>query len=125
GSGLAAGQLRRRRELRLEQVGRPALLPESARCDPTGFVAPIGEYAHGGGDCSITGGYVYRGQQHSALTGAYFFADYCTGRFRALSRDAGGRWQLTELINANMAVSSFGEDEQGELYVLGYDKGTL
>ena len=42
-----------------------------------------------------------------------------------ISRDAGGRWQLTELINANMAVSSFGEDEQGELYVLGYDKGTL
>src|SRR5207247_1685604 len=37
--------------------------PESARCDPTGFVAPIGEYAHSGGDCSITGGYVYRGQQ--------------------------------------------------------------
>src|SRR5439155_26839914 len=72
-----------------------------------------------------TGGSVYRGQQQPALTGAYIFADYCPGRFRALSRDAGGRWQLTELINANMAVSSFGADEQGELYVLGYDKGTL
>ena len=99
--------------------------PESARCDPTGFVAPVGEYAHSGGDCSITGGYVYRGQQQPALAGAYLFADYCTGRFRALSRDAGGKWQLTELIDANMAVSSFGEDEQGELYVLGYDKGML
>ncbi len=99
--------------------------PESAQCDPTGFVMPIGEYAHRSGDCSITGGYVYRGKEQPALTDAYIFADYCTGHFRALSRDASGAWRLTDLINAQTPISSFGEDEQGEIYALGYGDGML
>ncbi len=99
--------------------------PASAQCDLSAFVAPIGEYDHSQGDCSITGGDVYRGATQPALTGAYFFADYCTGRFWSLQRSASGQWVQTELLTSGVRVSSFGEDEQGELYVVGYGDGTL
>ncbi len=94
--------------------------PIGSSCEPSLYVAPIGEYDHSRGDCSITGGYVYRGSAQPALTGAYFFADYCTGRFWSLHRNAASAWVQTELITTNTPISSFGEDEQGELYAVGY-----
>jgi glucose/arabinose dehydrogenase len=96
----------------------------SSPCDFIGMVMPVAEYEHSRGDCSITGGYVYRGSAQPTLTGAYFFADYCSGRFWSLHRDATGAWKQTELITTNTPISSFGEDEQGELYAVGY-AGTL
>ncbi len=54
-------------------------------CDSSGTVLPIYDYQHENGRCSITGGYVYRGQQFPALTGNYFFGDYCTGEIWALA----------------------------------------
>lgn len=99
--------------------------PPGASCSASAFVAPVAEYAHGRGDCSITGGYVYRGKAQAPLTGAYLFADYCTGRFWALSRAGSGAWAQTELIDSGVPISSFGEDEQGELYALGFSNGAL
>ncbi len=100
--------------------------PPGATCDPAGFTPPVAEYSHTGNGCSITGGYVYRGAAQPALTGAYFFGDYCTGKLWALSRDARGGWVTTPLITANgVAVSTFGEDEAGEVYVADLNAGGL
>ncbi|HKQ98294.1 MAG TPA: PQQ-dependent sugar dehydrogenase, partial [Candidatus Polarisedimenticolia bacterium] len=83
-------------------------------CDPSRFVAPIAEYAHTGGRCSITGGYVYRGARGSLPSGSYIFGDYCTGEM--FLRESGS-FALLALSGVN--ISSFGEDEEGELYVVG------
>jgi len=95
-----------------------------ANCKPDGFIAPIIEYGHDEG-CSITGGFVYRGRALPALTGAYFYADYCTAILRSLRRDESGgvrdSWDWRPAIDpaSHLAnLSSFGEDAQGELYLL-------
>ncbi len=98
--------------------------PPDSQCRITG-VAPVAEYSHNEGGCSVTGGYVYRGVAQPALTGAYLFADYCTGKFWALSRTPDNQWQRTLLTQATLSPSSFGEDEMGELYVVGLNQGEL
>ena len=82
-------------------------------------VEPIFEYRHDAG-CSVTGGYVYRGELIPELEAAYIFGDYCSGRIWASYRDEDLQWRTIELLRTNMAVSSFGEDESGELYVIDY-----
>jgi glucose/arabinose dehydrogenase len=86
-------------------------------CDQSGLVQPIAEYSHAEGGCSITGGYVYRGQQFPAMQGAYFFGDYCSGIIWSLQRD-GDQWQMTKRLESGVQISSFGEDVNGELYVV-------
>jgi len=99
--------------------------PDTATCDRTGLTLPVIDYAHGSGDCSITGGYVYRGQRSPALTGAYLYGDFCSGRIWALDQDAAGGWRSTLLLDSDLKISSFGEDEAGELYVLDLNRGGL
>ncbi len=82
-------------------------------------VAPFFAYRHSLG-CSVTGGYVYRGSALSELQAAYLFGDYCSGRIWAAWRDSSMTWQTLELMKTNMAISSFGEDEAGEVYVIDY-----
>jgi uncharacterized repeat protein (TIGR01451 family) len=82
-------------------------------CIPESFISPIAEYGHTGGRCSITGGYVYRGERSSLPVGTYVFADYCTGEIFRLQNGAA---QL--LLDTPLAISSFGEDEAGEIYVV-------
>ncbi len=89
----------------------------SEGCDQTGLVLPIAEYSHDVGGCAITGGYVYRGQQYPALQGTYFFGDYCTGYIWSLQR-VGDQWQMTKRLESGRNISSFGEDVNGEVYVL-------
>lgn len=93
-------------------------------CDTTGLVLPIAEYTHDLG-CSITGGYVYRGKLFPWLVGQYIFADYCTGVVWATARDANGVWQTRRVTTFDDTISSFGEDELGELYVAGHKSGTI
>jgi glucose/arabinose dehydrogenase len=93
-------------------------------CDPARYVMPIAEYGRDGG-CSVTGGHVYRGYEYPQLAGLYFFGDYCSGRMWALSEPSAGQWQMTELPRASIQISSFGEDEAGELYVAGYGDGRV
>ena len=86
-------------------------------CQTAGLVDPVYEYDHSQG-CSITGGYVYRGAAIPALRGSYVFGDYCSGTIWALSRAGGGQWQARQLAKTSLSISSFGEDEAGELYVV-------
>jgi glucose/arabinose dehydrogenase len=88
-------------------------------CNTQGLELPIAEYDHSLG-CSVTGGYVYRGTQFPTLIGHYLFGDYCSGRIWSLAEDPQGRWTMRQLIDSPFSISSFGEDEQGELYVIHY-----
>ena len=70
------------------------------------------------GGCTVTGGYVYRGQAIASLQGAYVFADFCVGRLEAIRRGPDGGVTHEMLGPSMQAISSFGEDSAGELYVL-------
>lgn len=83
-------------------------------------VAPVLEYAHSNGRCSVTGGYVYRGERIPALQGVYLYGDWCTGTIWSAQRDAGGLWQAVVSLESGRSISSFGEDEAGELYLVDY-----
>jgi hypothetical protein len=75
--------------------------------DPT-FVRPVFEYTHDAGECSITGGYVYRGGAIPQLFGTYVYGDYCMGRL----------WAGTALLAPRLpGLTTFGQDVAGELYV--------
>ncbi len=91
-------------------------------CNQTGKTLPVTDYAHTLG-CSVTGGYVYRGSNFPSLYGYYFYADYCSGRLFSLINDAG--WQSAQLVDTPYNISTFGEDEQGELYLADYATGKL
>lgn len=83
-------------------------------------VLPIAEYDHSLG-CSVTGGYVYRGAALAdALDGVYLYGDYCSGRIWSAYRDAQGAWNSGVFLETGLQISSFGEDESGELYVMDY-----
>jgi len=89
---------------------------------PTDPVMPVFEYSHDGGNCSITGGFVYRGKAIPALQGAYLFADYCAGAVRAIR--VGDDGTLDQELDLDVQVDhpvSFTEDAQGEPYVLSQD----
>lgn len=81
-------------------------------------VPPIAEYSHAEGGCSVTGGYVYRGLALPDLAGTYFFADYCSGIIWSLISLADGTWERNVFMNTAFTISSFGEDVNGELYVV-------
>ncbi|HEX2906238.1 MAG TPA: PQQ-dependent sugar dehydrogenase [Phototrophicaceae bacterium] len=90
--------------------------PFSGDTVPEGLVAPFYEYSHNEG-CSVTGGYVYRGTALPDLQGVYLFADYCSGIIWASYQDAAGAWQTNRFLETGDTISSFGEDEAGELYL--------
>lgn len=94
-------------------------------CDQDGLVLPVAEYPLQGANCAVTGGFVYRGQAFPELTGHYFFGDFCSGLLWSLDRGEGGEWAMTELARTGMSISSFGQDEAGELYVLDMAGGTV
>ncbi len=94
-----------------------------------GFVDPIHEYTHANGNCSVTGGYVYRGKAIAVLRGAYFFADYCSGRIWSFKYRNGKVTELTEWTETIGGpfpyITSFGEDADGELYFMGTVNGNI
>ena len=93
--------------------------PPGAPCNPAGLTKPIVEYDHGSG-CSIIGGYVYRGSAIPALEGHYFYSDFCTSFVRSFRYVNGQVTQHFDWASLNPGgnVTSFGEDNQGELYVM-------
>ncbi len=96
---------------------------KDAGCKKDGLVMPVASYEHGADGCSITGGYVYRGKQYPALAGVYLYGDYCSGRIWGL--DAANPGQPRLLFEVGAGLSSFGEDEAGEMYVTDLSKGTV
>jgi glucose/arabinose dehydrogenase len=89
-----------------------------------GLTAPFAQYNHGQG-CSVTGGYVYRGQAIPDLAGVYLFGDYCSGIIWASWRDETGSWQTSVFMDTNHVIASFGEDEAGELYLVDHSGSLL
>jgi|GEM_PF-464540 len=88
-------------------------------CPASGYTDPVYEYSHSGTNgCSVTGGYVYRGAQYANLFGRYLFTDYCSGLFHSIqqtSMDVFTQTTLQDFINNQ--YTTFGEDNNGELYL--------
>ncbi|MDX2241921.1 MAG: PQQ-dependent sugar dehydrogenase [Leptolyngbyaceae cyanobacterium bins.302] len=97
--------------------------PFNAAGSPPGLTFPVAEYAHSQGR-SITGGYVYRGLEYSALQGVYLYGDFISGNIWALRRSGTG-WENQLLQDTSLSISSFGEDAQGNLYLANYSNGTI
>lgn len=87
------------------------------------LVRPIFEYGRGDG-VSVTGGFVYRGERYPSMRGIYICADFGSGNVFGVRR-AGDRWESTKFANAGAQVSTFGEDEAGEIYMADYMRGTI
>lgn len=85
---------------------------------PADVIEPIYEYSHADGGVSVTGGFVYRGTAIPGLVGAYVFADYAQGELIAIVQEGGALVAEQDLGVNGGQVSSFGEDSDGELYVL-------
>jgi glucose/arabinose dehydrogenase len=93
-------------------------------CDMTGLTLPVVEYGHGAGDCSVTGGYVYRAPTFPRMQGLYLYGDFCSGRIWGLRRE-NNAWTNTQLLDTSISISAFGEDEPGNVYVASYGTGQI
>jgi glucose/arabinose dehydrogenase len=94
-----------------------------AECDRSGLDFPIHTYSHDEG-CSITGGYVYRGEAVPAIEGRYFFGDYCSGIMWSLVKTSEGATDVVgyaDSLGAIGPITSFALDSSGEMYVLTHD----
>jgi glucose/arabinose dehydrogenase len=101
-----------------------ACYPPGSSCIPTGLTLPIATYGHDLG-CSVTGGHVYRGSEFVALANTYFFGDYCSGRIWGLAADGESPQTPVEMLDTQHSISSFGESEEGELYLTDLSSGEL
>ena len=86
-------------------------------CNDGSLTLPILEYDHDSGDCSVIGGYRHRGNNFPQLDGIYFYGDLCSGKIRGASQDINGDWQTQVLLDTQNIITSFGEDENGNLYL--------
>ncbi len=94
-------------------------------CNDGSLTLPIIEYDHSNGNCAVTGGYRYRGAEYPELKGIYFYGDFCSGRIWGASEIRRGVWFTGELFDAPFRISTFGEDEYGEVYVADYAGGVI
>ena len=97
-----------------------AFNPTSSQCQNQTFTIPILEYSHAGGACSITGGYRYHGAKYPNLHDIYFYGDFCTGTIFGATQRSDGTWtsQTLAALPDKNSLSSFGEDPNGEIYVV-------
>ena len=87
-------------------------------CNKSGFELPALEYGHGNGQCSVTGGFVYRGSDLPEIAGVYFYADYCAGWVKSFTYNNGAASDQRDWNLGNVgSITSFGEDSRGELYL--------
>jgi len=92
-------------------------------CNTQGLTLPVAEYVNGA-DCSVTGGMVYRGPSFPSLNGLYFYGDYCSGRIWSVQR-TGSQFTNRSMLDSNLRITTFGEDEAGEVYVADGAGGTI
>jgi glucose/arabinose dehydrogenase len=97
---------------------------ETTGCSGLTFTDPIAEYGHAAGDCSVTGGHVYRGGLFPGLSGNYVLGDFCSGRLWTLDASAAAP-SLVLQRDTPYQVTSFGESESGELYMTDFGGGRL
>ena len=96
----------------------------STDCPTAGLTDPVLDYSHAEGG-SVTGGYVYRGDDLPGLQGRYVFGDFTNGRIWTTDPDQDGAYHKVEIIASGLSVSSFGEGHDGELYVVDISGGGL
>ena len=94
-------------------------------CDTVGLVLPVHEYDHSDGRRAITGGFVYRGTRNFDLYGRYIYADYSSGTLYALEYDGSGPAVEIQLLDTTKSISTFGVDENLELYLASYGEGKI
>ncbi len=94
--------------------------PDAEPPAPDGFTMPVVEYDRDTGT-SVTGGYVYRGEDQPALRGTYLYGDFSVGRIWGLQREVDGSVQTRLLLDTDMMIPSFGEDDDGEVYVVDFN----
>ncbi len=94
----------------------------AAGCDRSGLALPVVEYDHSQG-CSVTGGYVYRGDKTPSLQGYYVYGDYCSGNIWALGYQDGSETRNVLLARSGLSITSFGQDLAGNLYILSREGG--
>jgi len=94
-------------------------------CDGA-YLFPVHDFAHAEGNCSVTGGFVYRGARYPVLAGRYFFTDFCNSAIRTLSGPLAAP-SVTEVLPSGQvsAPAAFGEDAQGELYLASLSDGII
>jgi glucose/arabinose dehydrogenase len=91
-----------------------------ANCETSSYSLPEMEYPHTGGNCAVTGGYVYRGAAIPELAGAYFYGDYCSGMISSYRRDPEGLFDMrdwSDTLGRVPQLTSFGLDGNGEIYL--------
>ena len=101
---------------------------ESADCDMEGLSLPVVTLGRDLGACSVVGGYVYRGERYPDLQGDYIFSDYCSGDLWLLPADdalAGAEVEPVVVGHHDGSVVSFGQDDEGELYVVDHGGAIL
>jgi glucose/arabinose dehydrogenase len=96
----------------------------STGCDTGALIKPILEYDKPQPCGAVTGGYRYRGARYPSLAGVYFYADYCIGQIWAATQ-SGATWTPTNLLDISASISTFGEDENGELYLADRGSGSI
>ena len=94
-----------------------------SNCNQTGKILPILEHTAASGWHAIIGGYVYRGRKSAALRGFYVYGDHFVTSLRAASVNGAGTWETFPLVAGPGSITAFGEDEAGELYVVGLNGG--
>ena len=100
--------------------------PASGCIPPDHYSPPVATYNHGINDangCSVTGGSVYRGATYPRMQGIYFYGDYCRGKIWGLSY--ANAWQSHLLLDTSLNISTFGEDEAGNLYLADLSGGVI
>lgn len=101
-----------------------ACFQPSTGCDRSGLTLPAFSYRQGAQTgASITGGYVYRGEDVPSLIGLYVYGDFVSGRIWGTSQASG--WSQRLLVDSGFRISTFGEDATGELYVADYSSGRI
>lgn len=96
-------------------------------CRTEGLTDPVAEYPNAADDCSVTGGYVYRGTAVPGLAGTYLYGDFCSGRVWGLPLGADGNPSGAPrlLADSDVQISSFAEGNDGEVYLLNFGGGTV
>lgn len=102
--------------------GTECAMPE--HCQDAGLVAPLVTYGHNM-NCAVMGGYVYRGKTVPAFMGQYLFGDLCTGGVFTMTRDPQGGWNRVEIGFNPIKIDSFGEDPNGDEYVVDMQGGVV
>ena len=97
----------------------------STNCNDGSLTLPVVEYDHMLGNCSISGGYRHRGNNFPQLNGVYFYGDFCTGRIWGADTDINGDWFSKLLLDTTISITTFGEDESGDVYLVAYNAGDL